>query len=201
VVVTPPDHACLLAVSEEQRAEVAADFVAGERDVVCFGFDLDWLRRRLAEDHRPPVEQAEHASPCGAVVTLWSTAHRLCLFDNDTLTGTRRAEVLAGHDGVVAAPALFDDGTLRITRVRDGLRFAGELDVANRHAMRVVREAAPDAIDVGSLRFLDAGGAVALYAATHQRMRLLRPRLITKRVVELLDPRAERLVCVVTDHG
>lgn len=200
-MVTSHSHACLLAVSAEQRAEVAADFVAGDRDVVCFGFELDWLRRRLDEDGRPSVKEIERASLCGAVATLWSGDRRLCLFDNRSLTGAHRAEILAGHDGAVTAPALFDDGTLRITRYGDGLRFAGELDIANRYAMRVVREAAPDAIDVGSLRFLDAGGAVALYAATHHRVRLLRPRPIAQRVVELLDPRAERLVCEVTDHG
>lgn len=200
-MVQPHRHACLLAVSEEQRAEVAARFIRGGEDVVCFGREPDWLLRRLHEDGFPPVEVFIGAPSCEAVATLQSGDRLLCLFDNATLTGTRRTEVLAGHDEVLTAPALYDDGVLRITRLADGLRLAGELDISNRHAVIDVMRTGPAAIDMGSLRFVDAGGVVALYAAAHHRVRLLRTQPVPRRVVELFDPQAERLICEGADHG
>lgn len=197
----PHRHACLLSVSEEQQAEVAAEFVLGGHEVVCFGLEPEWLLRRLREDGRPPVEVYVGKPSCDAIATLQSGDRLLCLFDNGKLSNASRSDVLAGHDEVITAPSLFDDGVLRITRLGDGLRLAGELDISNRHAMADVLRASPAVIDMASLRFVDAGGVAALYAAAHGRLRLLRPQPVPKRVIELFDPRAERLVCVGADHG
>jgi hypothetical protein len=119
----------------------------------------------------------------------------LCLFDNRSLTGAGRAEILAGHDMAVVAPALFDDGVLRITRYGEGLRLAGELDISNRHGLVTAMAGGPPVIDVRSLRFVDAGGVEAMYSATSGRVRLRYPQPVPRRVIQLFDPRAERLVC------
>lgn len=166
-----------------------------------FGPEPEWLLRRLREDGRPPVEVYVGKPSCDAIATLQSGDRLLCLFDNTKLSNARRSEVLAGHDEVVTAPSFYDDGILRITRLGDGLRLAGELDISNRHAVSDVLRVGAAVIDVSSLRFVDAGGVAALYAAAQGRLRLLRPQPVPRRVVELFDPRAERLVCVGVDRG
>ena len=121
---------------------------------------------------------------------MLSGERKLCLFDNRSLTGTQRAESSPGTPTRVAAPALYDDGVLRITRHGDGLRLAGELDVSNRHAVIEAMRGASDplTIDVASLRFIDAGGVAAMYAAAAGSVRLLHPQPVPGRVIELFDP-------------
>jgi hypothetical protein len=46
-----------------------------------------------------------------------------------------------------------------------------------------------------SLRFVDAGGVEAIYSATNGRVRLRYPQPVPRRVIQLFDPQAERLVC------
>jgi len=196
-VAQPDPHACLLSVSAEQRAEVASAFVGAGDRVVFLGADPGWFVRRLCEDGRAPAYACAGPSPCGAEATVLSGARMLCLYDNHSLSGTRRAAVLAGHRDLLVAPALFDDRILRITRRGDVLRLAGEVDISNRHAVIEAMRGAPDAlmIDMASLRFIDAGGVGAMYAAAAGRVRLLRPQPTPRKVVQLFDPTAERLVC------
>jgi hypothetical protein len=182
-------------VSQEQRAEVAARFCYAAPDVVFLGPEPDWFLRRLREDGHGPVTARPGPPTCGALATLLARDDTLCLYDNTSLTGARRREILTGHDAAVAAPALFDDGVLRITRHGDGLRLAGELDVSNRHGLVAAMAGGTRVIDVRSLRFVDAGGVEAMYSATSGPTRLRYPQPVPRRVIQLFDPRAERLVC------
>jgi hypothetical protein len=168
-------HACLLSVSEEQRAEVAVRFTHTDEPVVCVCPESDWFLRRLREDGRGPVNVRPGPPSCDALATIRAGANTLCLYDNTTLTGAARAEILAGHDTAIAAPALFDDGVLRITRHGDGLRLAGELDISNRQGLVAAMERGADVIDVRSLRFADAGGVTAMYSAARGQVRLRYP--------------------------
>jgi hypothetical protein len=182
-------------VSQEQRSEVAARFCYAAPDVVYLGSDPESFLRRLREDGHSPVTARPGPSPCGALATLLARDDTLCLYDNKSLTSVRRREILAGHDTAVVAPALFDDDVLRITRHGEGLRLAGELDVSNRHGLVAAMADGPSVIDVRSLRFVDAGGVEAMYSATPGRVRLRYPQPVPRRVIQLFDPRAERLVC------
>jgi hypothetical protein len=193
--VAPPRHACLLSVSQAQQAEVAARFSYAATDVVFLGADPEWFLSRLREDGRAPVPARPGPPSCDAVATVTARHGKLCLYDNAELTGAQRAKVLAGHDMAVSAPALFDDGVLRITRLVDGLRLAGELDVSNRHGLAAAMADGPSVIDMRSLRFVDAGGIETMYAAASGRVRLLYPQPVPTRVIRLIDPTSERLVC------
>lgn len=193
--MAPPRHACLLSVSQEQRAEVAARFSYAAPDVVYLGSAPESFLRRLREDGHGPVAARPGPPPCGAMATLLARDDTLCLYDNTSLTGARRAEILATHDTAVVAPALFDDGVLRITHHGDGLRLAGELDISNRHGLVAAMADGPTVIDVRSLRFVDAGGVEAMYTSTSGRVRLRYPQPVPRRVIQLFDPRAERLIC------
>ncbi len=171
--------------------------------MVFFGADPDWFVRRLREDGRPPADAYSGPSPCGAEATVLSGERKLCLYDNRSLTGTQRADVLARHSDALVAPALYDDGVLRITRHGDVLRLAGEVDVSNRHAVIEAMRGASDplTIDVASLRFIDAGGVAAMYAAAAGSVRLLHPQPVPRKVIQLFDPTAERLVCEGMGRG
>ncbi|WP_219416897.1 MEDS domain-containing protein [Pseudonocardia nigra] len=87
----------------------------------------------------------------------------LCQFDAGAGAGDAHLEQLRRqHDVLVEAPALFDDGQLRITRTPGGLRLAGEADLRNRRELAAVLEeavagahGAPE-VDIASLRFVDA---------------------------------------------
>jgi hypothetical protein len=63
------------------------------------------------------------------------------------------------HDTVVEAPALLDDGVLRITHRSGVLRLAGEADLSHRDALHrcaaAAQAAGPVCIDTASLRYLD----------------------------------------------
>jgi hypothetical protein len=199
--VARAQHACLLSVSEEQRAEVAARFVRTGEDAVYLGPDADLFLRRLREDGRVPVPARPGPPSCGALATVRSGSRTLCLYDNAALSGARRHEVLAGHDTAVVASALFDDGLLRITRLDDGVRLAGELDISNRHGLLAVLAGGVEVIDVRSLRFVDARGIAALYTAVRGQVRMRCPQPVPRRVIKLVDPRAERLVCEGAGSG
>jgi hypothetical protein len=182
-------------VSREQRAEVAVRFAGSGQDIVFLGAEGDWFLRRLREDGHGPIAVRPGPTSCGALATLRSRTSTLCLYDNATLTGDRRAEILGGHEAVAVAPAVFDDGLLRITLLADGSRLAGELDISNRHAVVAAMAGGTDVIDMRSLRFVDAGGIAAMYRAASGRVRLRYPQPVPKRVITLVDPTAERLVC------
>jgi hypothetical protein len=195
-------HACLLSVSQEQRAEVAARFASTGEEVVFLGAGGEWFLRRLREDGRTPVPVRPGPPSCGALATLRSRTATLCLYDNTALTGRRRADVLGSHESVVVAPAVFDDGTLRITRIAKGLRLAGELDISNRHALAAAMgNGDVEVIDMRSLRFVDAGGIAAMYSGASGLVRLRYPQPVPKRVITLVDPLAERLVCEGVGSG
>lgn len=193
--VAQPQHACLLSVSVEQRAEVAARFSRAGGDSVFVGEGADWFLRRLREDGRELVPVRPEPPSCGALATLSRGPAKLCLYDNAELCGPRRAAILRDHDLAVVAPALFDDGILRITRHGGGLRLAGELDVSNRNGLTVAMAGGVELIDVRSLRFVDAGGIAAMYSAARGRIRLWYPQPVPRRVIQLVDPQADRLVC------
>jgi hypothetical protein len=180
---------------------VAARFTRTDDHVVCLCPEPGWLLRRLREDGRGSVDVRPGPPTCGGLATLLAGTRKLCLYDNTALTGSQRARILAEHHVAVIAPALFDDGVLRITRHGDGLRLAGELDISNRHGMVAAMAQGVTAIDVRSLRFVDAGGVEAMYSAARDRVLLRYPHPVPRRVVELLDPKAERLVCEGVGSG
>jgi hypothetical protein len=131
---------------------------------------------------------------CGALATLLAGDRTLCVYDNTLVRGSQRRKILLAHKAIVA-PALFDDGLLRITHQDDGLRLAGELDITNRVALRSALRTDPAYVDMSALRFVDAGGIVAMHSTVRGRVRLLHPQPLPKRVIELVDPLATRLVC------
>jgi hypothetical protein len=199
--VAQPHHPCLLSVSAEQRAEVATRFTRTGEDAVFLGPDADLFLRRLREDGRSPVPARPGPPSCGALATVRAGHATLCLYDNATLTGPQRRAVLLGHDTAVVAPAVFDDGILRITQLDDGLRLAGELDISNRQGLLAAIAGGVEVIDIRSLRFVDAGGIAALYSAVPGRVRLRYPQPVPRRVIRLVDPHAERLVCEGAGSG
>lgn len=200
--VAHPQHACLLSVSEEQRAEVAARFSRTTDRAVFLGPSPDWFLRRLREDGRNPVLARPGPPSCGALATVCAGGARLCVYDNRSLTGASRRRILFGHDVAVSAPAVFDDGVLRITRSGEGIRLAGELDVSNRHALVAVMTEGVTTIDMRSLRFMDAGTVTAMYrAAARGQVKLWYPQPVPRRVIQLFDPKAERLMCEGVGSG
>jgi hypothetical protein len=194
-VVGPRRHDCLLSISEEQRAEVAAAYPRPGERVLFLGADPEWYLRRLREDGREIHPDILSGPPsCGALATLLAGERILCVYDNATVRSGQRRKILVSHK-VIAAPALFDDGLLRITSQDEGLRLAGELDISNRAALRTALRTDPAVVDVSALRFVDAGGIVAMHSAARGRLRLLHPQPMPKRVIALVDPLATRLVC------
>jgi hypothetical protein len=194
-------HACLLSTSDEQRAEVAVRFTRTHENAVFLGLDPTSFLRRLREDGYVPVAARPGPTSCDALATIQAGFTRLCLYDNARLTGAKRAEIIAAHHVVVVAPAVFDDGVLRITRIADGLRLAGEVDVSNRGGLVAAMTADVQVIDMRSLRFVDAGGVAAMYSAVRSRVRLRYPQPVPRQVIELFDPKATRLVCEGAGSG
>lgn len=199
--VAQPQHACLLSVSEEQRAEVAARFTRTTERAVFFGPSPEWFLRRLQEDGRGPVLARPGPPSCGALATVAAGGARLCVYDNGLLTGEERRRILADHEMAVSAPGVFDDGVLRLTRSGEGIRLAGELDVSNRHALVAVIAAGVTVIDMRSLRFMDAGTVTAMYQAARGQVKLWYPQPVPRRVIQLYDPKAERLMCEGVGSG
>jgi anti-anti-sigma factor len=147
-------------------------------------------------------------------------AHLLCIYDRarypeDVVEAMRRV-----HRTEVVAPAIYDDGLLRITAVGPGAaRVAGEADHSNRPRIRKLLEAAldqalrrPDAptditLDLSSLRFLDVAGAVGLVHAAEEFPSAHRLVLtgVRPRVQRVLDrcgaPFAPQLVVRARSHA
>ena len=108
-------------------------------------------------------------------------AHVLCIYDRAGFPEEVVERMRAAHHTEVVAPAIYDDGLLRITALGPGAaRIAGECDHSNRPRIRSFLEAAldkalrqPDAptditLDLSSLRFLDVAGAVGLVHAAEE---------------------------------
>jgi anti-anti-sigma factor len=108
-------------------------------------------------------------------------AHILCIYDRARYPDDVLEAMRAAHSTEVVAPAIYDDGLLRITAVGSGAaRVAGEVDHSNRPRIRNFLEAAldralrlPDApiditLDLSSLRFLDVAGAIGLVHAAEE---------------------------------
>ncbi|HXV93402.1 MAG TPA: STAS domain-containing protein, partial [Pseudonocardia sp.] len=105
-------------------------------------------------------------------------ARTLCFYDQRHYPADAIQEMRALHRHELSAPAVYDDGLLRITRTgRCRARLAGEIDHSNRPLIATLLEATldealrghdtPDEIELNlaSLRFLDVAGAVALVHA------------------------------------
>ena len=105
----------------------------------------------------------------------------LCFYDRRRFSDDAIERLRALHRIEIDAPALYDDGLLRVVRVgRFHLRLAGEVDHSNRPVIaRMVAAALDDALrsddaptalrlDLSSLRFLDVAGAVALVHAAEE---------------------------------
>ena len=108
-------------------------------------------------------------------------AHVLCIYDRSRYPDEVVEAVRAAHRTEVVAPAIYDDGLLRITALGPGsARVAGEVDHSNRPRIRSFLEGAldralrlPDAptdisLDLSSLRFLDVAAAVGLVHAAEE---------------------------------
>jgi anti-anti-sigma factor len=108
-------------------------------------------------------------------------AHVLCVYDRARYAENVVEAMRAVHHTEVVAPAIYDDGLLRITAVGPGAaRIAGEVDHSNQPRIRKLLESAldmalrqPDAptditLDLASLRFLDVAGAVGLVHAAEE---------------------------------
>ncbi|GAA0924306.1 MEDS domain-containing protein [Pseudonocardia zijingensis] len=124
-------------------------------------------------------------------------AHVLCVYDRARCPDELVETIRGAHRTEVVAPAIYDDGLLRITSLGPGAaRVAGEVDHSNRPRIRSFLESALDralrlpdaptdiALDLSSLRFLDVAGAVGLVHAAeefpdHHRLVLtgVRPRV------------------------
>ena len=105
----------------------------------------------------------------------------LCFYDRRRFPDDAIERMRALHRVEVDAPALYDDGLLRVVRVdRFHLRLAGEVDHSNRPVIaRMVAASLDDALrsddapaalelDLSSLRFVDVAGAVGLVHAAEE---------------------------------
>jgi anti-anti-sigma factor len=147
-------------------------------------------------------------------------AHVLCIYDRARYSEEVLEVMRAAHRTEVVAPAIYDDGLLRITAVGPGAaRVAGEADHSNRPRIRKLLEAAldqalrrPDAptditLDLSSLRFLDVAGAVGLVHAAEEFPSAHRLVLtgVRPRVQRVLDrcgaPFAPQLVVRARSHA
>jgi anti-anti-sigma factor len=130
-------------------------------------------------------------------------------FDDDAMTAVRRVH---GNE-LVVAPAVYDDGLLRVTRTGPStLRLAGEADHSNRTVIRRLLDSALDrslrsgsaatvTLDLSSLRFVDVSGVVGLVHTAEEfpdshRLVLtgVRPRLL--RALERCGAAAARQLVV-----
>ncbi|MGQ0573317.1 MAG: MEDS domain-containing protein [Pseudonocardia sp.] len=154
------------------------------------------------------------------VIDRRPAASVLCFYDQQRFPAGLIRELRSRHDHEIRAPAVYDDGLLRITRTGPGcVRMAGEADHSNRGIVdrlldtvldEVLRSSSgPDAVtvDLASLRFLDVAGAAALVAAadrfpiTHRLViRAARPRVhrVLERCGALFTPQLDLPVRAVT---
>lgn len=108
------------------------------------------------------LDQAVHQAIQGVPVSL------LCQYERTDWSVSELDDLCSLHPIEVSAPAIYDDGLLRITRTAPfGVRAAGEIDFSNRHlvrgiidkeldsAMRALRHNGEIAVHLESLRFAD----------------------------------------------
>lgn len=124
------------------------------------------------------VSLAEYDAGLDRVLRSRPHARALCFYDRTRYPEHVIERLRAQHAQEIAAPAVYDDGLLRVTRRGpSALRLAGEVDHSNRPIVeRLVATALDEALrshsappditlDLTSLRFLDVGGAVRLVHA------------------------------------
>lgn len=156
LVLSSPDHVTTTVSALVSSA--AAEGFAGVRIAGTAPRSLRLLagRRLLAFD------KAVQAAIAGANVGV------LCFYQLDDGGGPDEDldELCAAHDGVIDAPAVFDDGSLRITAIGARVRLAGEIDLSHREALhRLLTAAAAQgvlAVDAASIRYVDLGSMRAL---------------------------------------
>ncbi len=162
--------------------ETAAALAAAIDDAVDAGYAGLRVTGQLDHGLRSPggVSLADHDRMLDSVLA-GRPGRVLCFYDRRRFPDTAIERMCGLHRVQVVAPALYDDGLLRVTRVdRFRLRLAGEVDHSNRPVVaRMVAAALDDALrsdgapaalelDLSSLRFLDVAGAVALVHAAEE---------------------------------
>jgi anti-anti-sigma factor len=174
--IVPSDrHTSPHEVAETVRATVDAALAAGYPAVRITG-RLTFVTKHPGSDsgmadYDRVIEEVVRHRP----------AHVLCIYDRARYPEEVVEAMRAAHSTEVVAPAIYDDGLLRITAIGPGAaRVAGECDHSNRPRIRSFLEAAldralrhPDAptditLDLSSLRFLDVAGAVGLVHAAEE---------------------------------
>jgi len=174
--IVPGDrHTSPHEVAETVRATVDAALAAGYPAVRVTG-RLTFVEKHTAgaygmADYDRVIEEVVRDRP----------AHVLCIYDRARYPEDVLEAVRAAHRTEVVAPAIYDDGLLRITATGPGAaRVAGECDHSNRPRIRSFLETSldkalrqPDAptditLDLSSLRFLDVAGAVGLVHAAEE---------------------------------
>ncbi|GAA5116981.1 MEDS domain-containing protein [Pseudonocardia adelaidensis] len=177
--IVPSDrHRSPREVAEAVRATVDAALAAGYPAVRITG-RLTFAVKHAAGDTRASG-MADYDRVIEEVVRD-RPAHVLCIYDRARYPEEVVEAMRAAHRTEVVAPAIYDDGLLRITALGPGsARVAGEVDHSNRPRIRSFLEAAldkalrlPDAptdicLDLSSLRFLDVAGAVGLVHAAEE---------------------------------
>lgn len=124
------------------------------------------------------VSLAEYDAGLDRVLRSRPRSRALCFYDRGRYPEHVIERMRAMHRQELAAPAVYDDGLLRVTRTApSALRLAGEVDHSNRAILeRLVGTALDEALrshsappditlNLASLRFLDVGGAVRLVHA------------------------------------
>jgi anti-anti-sigma regulatory factor len=123
--------------------------------------------------HRPnniglaEYDKAVHDAMQGNPVTL------LCQYEREDWSASELSELCEMHPVEMTAPAIYDDGLLRITRTAPFCtRVAGEIDYSNRHlvraiidkeldqALRTLRHNGEIQVHLESLRFADVAAIV-----------------------------------------
>ena len=117
----------------------------------------------------------------------------LCPYVRDELTFQEVEQVRMVHADEIPDTAVFDDGSLRITRPRAGwLRLAGRWDTNNHAAaLAVVEHAAATGardLDVASLRYIDPSGVHALLTGIGP-VRLRRPNEFVQQLARFVATR------------
>jgi anti-anti-sigma factor len=173
-IVPSERHTSPHEVAERVRATVDAALAAGYPAVRITG-------RLTVATHAGGESGMAHYDQVIEEVVSRRPAHVLCIYDRARHPEEFVEAMRAAHRTEVVAPAIYDDGLLRITAIGPGAaRVAGECDHSNRPRIRSFLEAAldralrqPDAptditLDLSSLRFLDVAGAVGLVHAAEE---------------------------------
>lgn len=215
LAVMPPEvtRAALRSSVAEVRGLVEATADASVAD--------GWAGLRLTGQFHYGLERAggvalwEYDLALDAALRSRPNARTVCFYDRTHYPEGAIAEMRGLHHTELHAPAVYDDGLLRITRLGPcRAQIAGEVDFSNRPRLSKVVEAAldesvrdPDAphrveLDLSSLRFLDVAGAVALvhlaeaFPSTHR----LVLRGVSPRVLRILDRCGAPFAAQLTVH-